>query len=61
MKDSEGREFDGWILKNAGGHYFINSASRTRNEAWQYCAFAKAKGRRLGLRAVKIQIREVPE
>ena len=59
MKDSEGRQYDGWCLKNPGGYILLYTFSETRSGAWAKTAVGRPKLYRGGVRAVKVTVREV--
>ena len=59
MKDVAGREYDGWVLKHANGRLILHTFSRTRTQAFGQTRIARPKLRRMGLRAVKVVVREV--
>ncbi len=61
MKDSEGRRYDGWVLRSRSGHLLLFSFSMTRSKAWAKTAQSRRKLYRMGVRAVKVQVREVLE
>ncbi len=61
MKDSKGRQYDGWVLKNSKGRLCMRSFERRRTVAWYHFTLRREKFRRAGWRAVKVRFVEVVE
>lgn len=61
MKDSEGRSYDGWVLKDRKGRLYIRSFERRRTMAWAHFTLNRKKFRRAGWRAVKVRVVKVVE